>query len=110
MQWYANVVPCDAHFAAYLIFLPLFQEDRSQDSPVAFRQFFEDLAHHPTRVFRNHAGQSVRFARNEAFRGLVLQRFSSVVGAEVLREHVVADGIDQWTKALSIPNAALAPQ
>ena len=85
MQQYPDVVPCDANFAAYIVFLALLQEDRSQNGPIAFWQLFKHLADHPTRVFRNHAGQSVRFARNEAFRGLVLQRFGSAGGAKVLR-------------------------
>ena len=84
MQEYADVIPGNTDFAAYVVFLPLLQKDRPQDGLVAFRQFFQYLADHPARVFCNDAGQGIRFAGNEAFRGLILQGLGSTGGAKVL--------------------------
>ena len=110
MQENADVVPRDADFTAHVVFLSLFKEDCSQDGAVARRQGFEHLADYPACVFGNYATQGVWFAGNEAIRGLIIEGFHSTGRAKMLRQHVIANGVDQGSQALGIPDATLASQ
>jgi hypothetical protein len=110
MQQNADVVPRDADFAAHIVFLPLFQEDCSQNGAVARRQSFKHLAHYPARVIGDNATQGVWFASSETIRGLIIEGLHSTGGAKMLRQHVIANGVDQGPQALGIADAALASQ
>jgi hypothetical protein len=110
MEQHADVIPRDADLAAYLILFPLLQEDRSQDGTVAFRQFFKHLADHPACVIRNDLSQGIWFVRDKVIRGLLIEGFDSTVGAKMLGEHMIANGVHQWAEALGIADATLASQ
>src|SRR3954471_4048270 len=110
MEQHADVIPCDADFAAYLILFPLLQEDRSQDGTVALRQFFDHLADHPACVIRNDESQGIWFVCDEVIRGLLIEGFGSTVSAKMLEEHMVANGVHQRAEALGVSDAALASQ
>lgn len=110
MQQHPDVVPGDADFAAQIIFFAFFEKNRPEDGLVASGQFFKHLTHDTARVIRDDTAQSVGFPRDEALGRLLVQGFAPATGAEMLREHVVADGIHQWPEALRVANASRASQ
>lgn len=108
VQQHAQVVAIDPHFAADLVLISLFQKDLLEDLAVALGQLGQYLLDLLLRIFGDEAAIHINVfvGRIES----LFETFGAGGGAKLLKQDVVADGIDESSEAFGIIQTLLAFQ
>jgi hypothetical protein len=109
MKEHPEIVPVHPKFYAYFVFVTFLKENCLQKFAVPLIQVIQNLSDKLSSVIRDHNVQGVRSGLDQPLGRSILQVFNPVGDTVLLHQNIVADRINQRTKAFGMTKTAFGP-